>query len=99
MLTHYSHVRLQAKRKARDALSSGGSGGSYGTAQGRRAALVVARWHSPGAGLPSMCSHLVALGVQKIAEKNLGQKSSWLSLGTMSCHLPKPCGFAAQGLL
>ena len=31
MLRHYSHVRLDAKRKALDALSEGGSGGSYGT--------------------------------------------------------------------
>ena len=31
MLAHYSHVRLEAKRKALDALSSGSSGGSYGT--------------------------------------------------------------------
>ncbi len=31
MLAHYSHVRLEAKRKALDALSSRGSGGSYGT--------------------------------------------------------------------
>jgi integrase len=31
MLAHYSHVRLDAKRKALGALSDGGSGGSYGT--------------------------------------------------------------------
>ena len=31
MLAHYSHVRLEAKRKALDALSGGGPGGSYGT--------------------------------------------------------------------
>ena len=31
MLAHYSHVRMEAKRKALDALSGGGSGGSYGT--------------------------------------------------------------------
>jgi integrase len=31
MLAHYSHVRMDAKRKALDALSGGGSGGSYGT--------------------------------------------------------------------
>ena len=31
MLAHYSHVRLDAKRKALDALSGGASGGSYGT--------------------------------------------------------------------
>lgn len=31
MLAHYSHVRMAAKRKALDALSGGGSGGSYGT--------------------------------------------------------------------
>ena len=31
MLRLYSHVRIQAKRKALDALPSGGSGGSYGT--------------------------------------------------------------------
>src|SRR5262249_18810288 len=31
MLAHYSHVRLDAKRKALDALSGGGSGGGYGT--------------------------------------------------------------------
>jgi integrase len=31
MLAHYSHVRMDAKRKALDALSSGGSGGGYGT--------------------------------------------------------------------
>jgi integrase len=31
MLAHYSHVRLDAKRKALGALSGGGSGGSYGT--------------------------------------------------------------------
>jgi len=31
MLAHFSHVRLDAKRKALDALSGGGSGGGYGT--------------------------------------------------------------------
>ena len=31
MLAHYSHVRLEARRKALDAISGGGSGGSYGT--------------------------------------------------------------------
>jgi hypothetical protein len=31
MLAHYSHVRLDAKRQALDALSSRGSRGSYGT--------------------------------------------------------------------
>jgi integrase len=31
MLAHYSHVRLDAKRHALDAISSGGSTGSYGT--------------------------------------------------------------------
>jgi hypothetical protein len=31
MLAHYSHVRLDAKRKAPDTLSGGGSAGSYGT--------------------------------------------------------------------
>src|SRR5713226_447687 len=31
MLAHYSHVRMDAKRKALDALSGGGSGGGYGT--------------------------------------------------------------------
>ena len=31
MLAHYSHVRLDAKRKALDAISSGGSTGGYGT--------------------------------------------------------------------
>jgi integrase len=31
MLAHYSHVRMDAKRKALDALSGVGSGGSYGT--------------------------------------------------------------------
>ena len=31
MLAHYSHVRLEAKRRALDALSSGGAAGSYGT--------------------------------------------------------------------
>jgi integrase len=31
MLAHYSHVRLDAKRKALDALSVGGTGGSYDT--------------------------------------------------------------------
>ena len=31
MLAHYSHVRLEAKRNALDALSGGGSGVSYGT--------------------------------------------------------------------
>ncbi len=31
MLAHYSHVRLEAKRRALDALSGGGSGGSYVT--------------------------------------------------------------------
>src|SRR5262249_48142584 len=31
MLHHYSHVRLDAKRKALSALSGGGSGGGYGT--------------------------------------------------------------------
>jgi hypothetical protein len=28
MLTHYSHVRLDPRRKALDAISGGGSGGS-----------------------------------------------------------------------
>ena len=31
MLAHYSHVRLDAKRRALDALSSGGMAGGYGT--------------------------------------------------------------------
>ena len=31
MLAHYSHVRMDAKRKALEALSGGGSGGGYGT--------------------------------------------------------------------
>jgi integrase len=31
MLAHYSHVRLDAKRRALDALSSGGATGGYGT--------------------------------------------------------------------
>jgi len=31
MLAHYSHVRLDAKRRALDALSGGASGGGYGT--------------------------------------------------------------------
>ena len=31
MLAHYSHVRIDAKRKALDALSGGGSAGGYGT--------------------------------------------------------------------
>ena len=31
MLAHYSHVRLDAKRRALDAISSGGSKGGYGT--------------------------------------------------------------------
>ncbi len=31
MLAHYSHVRLEAKRRALDALNTGGTGGSYGT--------------------------------------------------------------------
>ena len=31
MLRHYSHVRLEAKRTALNALGSGGSGGGYGT--------------------------------------------------------------------
>lgn len=31
MLAHYSHVRLDAKRHALDAISSGGSTGGYGT--------------------------------------------------------------------
>jgi integrase len=31
MLAHYSHVRMDAKRKALDALSGGGTGGSYDT--------------------------------------------------------------------
>ena len=31
MLAHYSHVRLDAKRKALDALSGGSSGSGYGT--------------------------------------------------------------------
>ena len=31
MLAHYSHVRLDAKRRALDALSSGGTTGGYGT--------------------------------------------------------------------
>jgi hypothetical protein len=31
MLAHYSHVRMDAKRKALDALSSTGAGGSYDT--------------------------------------------------------------------
>ena len=30
MLAHYSHVRMDAKGKARDALTGRGSGGSYG---------------------------------------------------------------------
>ena len=30
-LAHYSHVRMETKRKVLDALSGGGSGGSYGT--------------------------------------------------------------------
>ena len=34
MLAHYSYVRLDAKRKALDALSGGGLGGSYGTNRG-----------------------------------------------------------------
>ena len=34
MLRLYSHVRMQAKRKALDALSGGGSGGGYGTNDG-----------------------------------------------------------------
>lgn len=34
MLAHYSHVRMDAKRKALDALSGGGSGGGYGTNHG-----------------------------------------------------------------
>jgi hypothetical protein len=33
MLAHYSHVQLDAKRRALDALSSGGSTGDYGTNQ------------------------------------------------------------------
>ena len=37
MPAHYSHVRLDAKRKALDALSGGGSGGSYGTNDGTNA--------------------------------------------------------------
>ena len=31
MLAHYSHIRMEAKPKALDALSGGGSRGSYGT--------------------------------------------------------------------
>jgi integrase len=31
MLAHYSHIRMEAKRKALDGLSGGGSGRSYGT--------------------------------------------------------------------
>ena len=34
MLAHYSHVRMEAKRKALDALASVDSGGSYGTKHG-----------------------------------------------------------------
>ena len=34
MLAHYSHVRLDAKRKALDALSNWGSVGGYGTNHG-----------------------------------------------------------------
>ena len=34
MLQHYSHVRLDAKRKALDALAGGGSGGGYDTNSG-----------------------------------------------------------------
>jgi integrase len=34
MLAHYSHVRMEAKRKALDALSNVDSGGSYGTKHG-----------------------------------------------------------------
>jgi len=36
MLAHYSHVRLEAKRHALDALSGGGTGGSYGTNHGTK---------------------------------------------------------------
>jgi hypothetical protein len=38
MLAQYSHVRLDAKRKALDALSGRGSGGSYGTNHGTKQA-------------------------------------------------------------
>ena len=31
MLAHYSHVRMETKRKVLDSLSGGGSGGSYDT--------------------------------------------------------------------
>jgi hypothetical protein len=31
MLAHYSHVRIDAKRRALDTLSSGGPSGAYGT--------------------------------------------------------------------
>jgi len=34
MLAHYSHVRLENRRKALDALSGRGSGGGYGTKHG-----------------------------------------------------------------
>ena len=37
MLAHYSHVRLDAKRRALDAISSGGSTGGYGTNHGTNA--------------------------------------------------------------
>jgi hypothetical protein len=36
MLAHYSHVRLDAKRKAVSAMSGGGSGGGYGTNDGTK---------------------------------------------------------------
>ncbi len=47
MLAHYSHVRLEAKRKALDALSGGGSGGSYGTKN-------VTNGEADGAVLPQL---------------------------------------------
>ena len=34
MIAHYWHVRLEAKRRALEALSRGGSEGSYGTNNG-----------------------------------------------------------------
>jgi integrase len=43
MLAHYSHVRMDAKRKALDALSGGGSGGSYDTNHATNTRRIGAR--------------------------------------------------------
>jgi integrase len=43
MLAHYSHVRMATKRKALDALSSGGPGGGYGTKRGTNSGRRILR--------------------------------------------------------